>query len=204
MMLNRREGLIVWERAVQTDATPSVAATSDDELIARVRRREEPALGMIYDRYGRLVYAIALRITGDRESAEEVVQDTFQAVWQSAASFQPGGSLAAWVVGIARHRAIDTTRSRRFRARAREEVLDDARAGAEGAADTLVLRETVRRALDDLPGVQRQTIALAYYGGLTCSEIATRIGEPVGTVKSRLRVGLMKLRETLGGEETRS
>jgi RNA polymerase sigma-70 factor, ECF subfamily len=193
----------VWQRALEPETPRGIAATADEDLIIRVRRRDEAALGAIYDRYGRLVYTIALRITGDRESAEEVVQDTFQAVWQSAATFQPGASLVAWLIGIARHRAIDATRSRRFRARAREEVLDDARVGsrADGAAETLVLRETVRRALDDLPAAQRQTIALAYYGGLSCTEIAAQLGDPLGTVKSRLRGGMLRLRELLGSED---
>ena len=176
----------------------------DEELIARVCWREEPALGEIYDRYCRLVYSVALRIVGDREAAEEVVQDVFQAVWQSAGSFQPDGSFSAWLIGITRHRAIDATRSRRFRARAREDLLDDTRlaARAESPAEALMLRSLVRAALDQLPASQRQAIELAYYGGLTHVEIAARLGEPVGTVKSRMRMGMLRLREILKtGEE---
>lgn len=174
----------------------------DEELIARVRWHEEPALAAIYDRYSRLIYTIALRIVGDRESAEEVTQDVFQAVWQSAGSFQPTGNFSAWLIGIARHRAIDATRSRRHRARAREELLDDQRlssqAGAgDGGADLLMLRAVVRAALAELPASQRQAIELGYYGGLTHTEIAAQLGEPVGTVKSRMRMGLTKLRELL-------
>lgn len=192
------------------NATSTVAGAprtipSDAELIECVRRREEPALGTIYDRYARLVYTIALRITGDRESAEEVTQDVFQAVWQSAAGFHLGGSLSAWLIGITRHRAIDLTRSRRYRSRSREEVLDDQIAGPttsfDGTADAFALREMMRRALSGLSPVQRQAIELAYYGGLTYVEIANRIGEPIGTVKSRMRVGLMRLRELLGTSE---
>jgi RNA polymerase sigma-70 factor, ECF subfamily len=143
---------------------------------------------------------IALRIVGDRESAEEVMQDVFQAVWQSAGSFQPSGNFSAWLIGIARHRAIDATRSRRHRARAREELLDDERIaihGGAGEADVLMLRAVVRAALAELPASQRQAIELGYYGGLTQNEIAAQIGEPVGTVKSRMRLGLLKLRELL-------
>ncbi len=176
----------------------------DEELVTLVLRREEPALGIIYDRYGRLVYAIALRIIGDRAAAEEVVQDVFQAVWQSAATFTPGHSFAAWLTGIARHRAIDATRSRRFRARAREEALDDQRpsiAAADETTDALALRDVICRALGELPLRERQAIELAYYGGLTGSEIAARLGEPVGTVKSRLRTGLIKLRDLLRAAE---
>ena len=187
-------------RTVARAATAS--APPDEELIARVRWREEQALGLIYDRYSRLIYTIALRIVGDRESAEEVMQDVFQAVWQSAGSFQPNGNFSAWLVGIARHRAIDATRSRRHRARAREELLDDERmpstAGtSDGHADMLMLRAVVRAALAELPAAQRQVIELGYYGGLTHSEIAAQLGEPVGTVKSRMRLGMIKLRELL-------
>ena len=177
------------------------AAPADEELVWRVLRREESALGAIYDRYGRLVYTIALRITGDREAAEEVTQDVFQAVWQGAGSFQPGGSFAAWLTGIARHRAIDVTRSRRYRARAREAALDEHTAGDSAAgdapSDALVLRAVVQEALRELPPAQRQAIELAYYGGLTHAEIAGRLGEPVGTVKSRMRLGLTRLRGLL-------
>jgi RNA polymerase sigma-70 factor, ECF subfamily len=174
----------------------------DEELIARVCWHEEPALATIYDRYSRLIYMIALRIVGDRELAEEVVQDVFQAVWQSAGSFQPNGNFSAWLIGIARHRAIDATRSRRHRARAREELLDDERMAGQGSAsgseaDMLMLRAVVRSALAELPASQRQAIELGYYGGLTHTEIAAQLGEPVGTVKSRVRLGLLKLRELL-------
>ncbi len=174
----------------------------DEELIARVRWREEPALATIYDRYSRLIYMIALRIVGDRELAEEVVQDVFQAVWQSAGSFRPTGNFSAWLIGIARHRAIDATRSRPHRARAREELLDDERMAGHGGAsageaDVLMLRAVVRAALAELPAGQRQAIELGYYGGLTQTEIAAQLGEPIGTVKSRMRMGLIKLRELL-------
>lgn len=180
---------------------PDAAVSSDQELIARVLWRDEPALSAIYDRYNRLVYTVALRIVGDRQAAEEVTQDVFQAVWQSAGSFQPGGSLAAWLIGIARHRAIDATRSRRYRTRAREEAFDDSRiarsATAEAPTDAILLRQAIRMAMDKLPPPQRQALELAYYGGLTNQEIAARLGEPVGTVKSRVRLGLTRMRDLL-------
>src|SRR5919204_5725420 len=108
---------------IEPRATEDLAAMRDEELLALVIRRQEQALGALYDRYGRLVYTIALRITGDRQTAEEVVQDVFQNVWQAAGSFEPGvGSFSSWLFGIARHRAIDATRSKRERARAREQA----------------------------------------------------------------------------------
>jgi RNA polymerase sigma-70 factor (ECF subfamily) len=179
---------------------PDTAHVPDEELIARLRRREESALSAIYDRYGRLIYAIALRITGDRLASEEVVQDVFQAAWQSIGGFQPGGSLPAWLSGIARHRAIDLTRTRRVRARAREEQLEAANwadRAAGDAADALAMRVVVRSAMSQLPPAQRTAIELAYYAGLTTAEIAGQLGEPIGTIKSRMRLGLMRLRDLL-------
>lgn len=183
------------------------ASLRDDELLTLVQRRHEPALGVIYDRYGRLIYTIALRITGDRQTAEEVVQDVLQNVWQAAGTFQPGiGQFSSWIFGITRHRAIDATRSKRERARTREQTLD---AGApfvapgniERDVDQSLLRDAVRLALAKLPGNQRQAIELAYYGDLTRAEIAEQLGEPLGTVKTRLRLGLSKLRDLLRGLE---
>jgi RNA polymerase sigma-70 factor (ECF subfamily) len=186
---------------INTVNASDIVEAPDEELIKRVLRREELALSVIYDRYGRLVYTIALRITGDREASEEVTQDVFQAVWQAAGSFQPGGSFAAWLTGIARHRAIDMTRSRRYRARAREQTFEEFvpsdAATHNSQADALVLRTVIRAAMAELPPAQRQAIELAYYGGLTHVEIAARLGEPVGTVKSRMRLGLTRLRELL-------
>jgi RNA polymerase sigma-70 factor (ECF subfamily) len=175
---------------------------SDQELIARVCEREEAALGAIYDRYQRLIFTIALRITGDRVVAEEVVQDVFHAVWLSAGSFHPGASLPAWLAGIARHRAIDATRARTNRARERERLLVDheltpVSSAADAMADDLILRETVRAALGTLLPAQRQVLDMIYYGGLTYEETASRLGAPLGTVKSRARQALLKLRGEL-------
>jgi RNA polymerase sigma-70 factor (ECF subfamily) len=180
-----------------------VGALRDDELLALVARGDEAALGAVYDRYGGLVYTIALRVTGDRQTAEEVAQDVFQGVWQTAGSYQAGrGACAAWLVGITRHRAIDAMRSKRERARTREQTIEQGGfAETTGAPDPQMgdfdVRESVRSALETLPAPQRQAIELAYYGGLTRVEIAERLGEPIGTVKTRLRLGLLKLRDLL-------
>ncbi len=186
------------------DSSRAVPALRDDELVALVARRDEAALGHIYDRHGALVYAIALRVTGDRQTAEEVVQDVFQAIWQTAAGYQPGrGPAVAWVIGIARHRAIDATRSRREKARTREQAIGgpdgllEIPGGPDPAAADLDTREAVRAALASLPPAQRQAVELAYFGGLTRVEIADRLGEPIGTVKTRLRLAMLKLRDLL-------
>lgn len=201
----QRSGSVPEARSTERTYTVTVELDTlrDEELLVLVVRRYEPALGAIYDRYGRLVYTIALRITGDRLTAEEVVQDVFQNVWQTGASFQPGlGSFSAWLTGIARHRAIDAMRSKRERSRAAEQTLVEAwplpdESSLETEVDRREVRDTIREALGALPSSQRQTIELAYYGGLTRAEIASRLGEPIGTVKTRLRLGLLKLRDLL-------
>ena len=188
-----------------TDQSTSSDPTSlaDEALVSLVSRRDEAALGILYDRYIRLVFSVALRITGDRQTAEEVVQDVFQNVWLSAHSYQvSAGAVSSWLLGITRHRAIDATRSKRERARNREQALDitfmsPASSGPEDEVDKRLQRDAVRSALADLPSNQRQAIELAYYGGFTGAEIAERLGEPVGTIKTRLRLALLKLRDRL-------
>ena len=188
---------------IEPRAVEDLTALRDEELLVLVIRRRERALGQLYDRYGRLVYTIALRITGDRQTAEEVVQDVFQNVWQAAGSYQAGvGQFSAWLLGITRHRAIDATRSKRERARTREQALDvgiplSDESDIERDVARSLLRDTVRAALQELPTNQRQAVELAYYGDLTRAEIAERLGEPLGTVKTRLRLGLLKLRDLL-------
>ncbi len=185
-------------------ALADLSALSDEALLGLIVQREEAALGALYDRYAALVYTVALRITGDRQTAEEVMQDVFQSVWQSAGGFQQTlGAVSGWVVGITRHRAIDATRTKRERARNREvtgidqTTLPFSSPAADAGVEQYALSEAVRTALADLPQNQRQAIELAYYGGLTRVEIAERLGEPLGTVKTRLRLGLAKLRDLL-------
>jgi RNA polymerase sigma-70 factor, ECF subfamily len=193
-------------------------AFDEPRLLYRVRQRDERALAALYDRYAGLVYAVALRIVGDRHLAEEVLQDTFFRCWDEVARFDPArGRLSSWLLGVARNRAIDLLRSRQHQARLHErESLDPGdrqgdpgpRAGAPAGPgpggpasppgeDLVLLRETVTQALDGLPLAQRQAISLAYYGGLTQSEIATLLGIPLGTVKTRIRDGMERLRRTL-------
>ncbi len=180
-------------------ATDYRSTLRDEELLALIGQSDELALGVLYDRYGRLVFSIALRITGDRLSAEEITQDVFQIVWQQVGGFRAAaGTIPGWIVGITRHRAIDETRSRRHKARQREVETDETALeqmpDGNGVEQQAVMRGDVRNALSELPTAQRQTIELAYYGGLTCTEIASTLGTSVGTVKTRLRLGLVKLR----------
>ncbi len=185
------------------DTNASESLTIDDEtLLGLIRSQDESALSSLYERYSRLLYSIALRITGDSGSAEEITQDVFQAVWQRAAQFRPNsGSVQAWLGGIVRHRALDEVRSRWHRARQNEFTLDtmpDLQAAMERGWEHLsILRADMRAALARLPVKQRQALELAFYGGLTSQEIAARLGESVGTIKSRLRLGLDKLRDVV-------
>jgi RNA polymerase sigma-70 factor (ECF subfamily) len=166
--------------------------------MARLLRHDEAALATIYDRYHQLLYTVALRITGDRGLSEEVLQDVFHIVWRAAGAFQPTGNLAAQLVGIARHRAIDATRSRTFHARSREQLLDHMQQAIAPArieeAERQIVPLSVRAALAELPP-QLQALDLAYYGGLTQVEIAARLDVPLGTVKSWLRCAIEHLRD---------
>lgn len=184
-----------------TSELDKLALLRDEELLLFVQQHDSQALGALYDRYGRLVFSIAFRITNDRSSAEEVTQDVFQIVWQGAGGFKSSaGTAAGWLVGITRHRAIDEIRSRRHKSREREiltgwtpfEISD-----TNDVAQQVALRSDVDAALRDLPVAQRQAIEMAYYGGLTCNEIATSLGTSSGTIKTRIRLGIVKLRAML-------
>ena len=189
------------DRAVVTAG--EAAALHDGALLARMLRHDEGALADLYDRHARVLFALALRIVGDRALAEEVLQDAFLQCWRHAVHYDPArGSVAAWLIGVTRNRAIDLLRSRQHRARVREnhfftEPGDGRDADAGGREDIALLRQVVGTALDRLPYVQREAIELAYYGGLTQREIAARQGQPLGTVKTRMRSGLERLHEML-------
>lgn len=174
---------------------------SDRELLARLRERDEAALETLYDRYAGLCHSLAHRIVGDAELAQEVLQDTFLRCWKGVDQFDGSrGSLAGWLMGITRNRAIDLLRGRQHQARLRERTsLDQSHGDAvPDAVHAVVLRQVVGAALAALPPQQRTAIELAYYGGLTQTEIAARLGEPLGTVKSHMRAGLLRLRGLLG------
>jgi RNA polymerase sigma-70 factor (ECF subfamily) len=171
---------------------------TDEELAEALGRRDPSALEELYDRYGRMAFALAVRIAGSPETAEEVVQEAFLSVWNGAATYQSGrGALRTWLLSIAHHRAIDSVRRRTARVQAAP--LDE-RVQYVGGEDVWrdvsrsLTRDEVRAALAALPAEQRESIELAYFGGFTYPEIAQRLDLPLGTVKSRLRLGLQKLR----------
>lgn len=188
--------------------TGSTSVGTDRDLVARAARGDERAVAQLYDRFAGMLYAIAYRITGERADAEEVVLECFAQAWRDAPRFEAErGSVAAWLTMITRSRALDHVRSRSRRARATEGAAADDPGGAPAlgswrsdpseAVDSAERQVHVREALDALSPPQRQAIELAYFEGLSQSEIAARLNEPLGTVKTRVRLGMQKLREAL-------
>ena len=183
--------------------TRDLAHFSDEALVALVARGEEGALAELYDRLGGIAYSLALRVLRDRALAEDAVQEAFLAVWRSAARFVPERARArSWVLTLVHRRAVDLVRREATR---RTEPLDDTdRPGGEAADQPTWLRyerERVQKALRTLPDQQRELIELAYYGGFTQSQLADRVGVPLGTVKSRMFTGLTRLGELLRDDE---
>ena len=173
----------------------------DGEIAAQLQRGEATAIGRLYDRYGRLAYGLALRILKDRSAAEEVVQDAFVGAWRNAKGFDASrGSVRNWLLSIVHHRAIDQVRgTARIRREAQLEAIERT-AEVPDAWQALSLdleRQQIREAFALLPDAQRQTLELAYFGGLTHAEIARRMEVPLGTVKGRMRIGLEKMRSFL-------
>jgi RNA polymerase sigma-70 factor (ECF subfamily) len=172
---------------------------SDEALVALAARSEQSALAELYDRYGRVAYGLALRIVRDERLAEDAVQDGFLAAWRSAPRFAPErGKAATWLLTLVHRRAVDLVRREERR---RAESLELAPEPSAGAADEdawlRLRRERVQEALRRLPDPQREALELAYYGGFTQSELAERLGQPLGTIKSRMFSGLSRLRELL-------
>lgn len=198
----------VRPRGAYLEYEPTSGVTEDTLLVQRMANGDERALGELYDRHGRVMYTLAYAIVGERADAEEVVVDTFGQAWRGAAQFDPGrGSVGAWLSTIARTRSLDLVRARGRRARVLERaasvVVDVTPSAADREAEQSETSGMVRRGLDALPAAQRQAIELAYFGGLSQSEIAARLGEPLGTIKTRIRDGMEKLRELLIKEGVR-
>jgi RNA polymerase sigma-70 factor, ECF subfamily len=171
---------------------------SDAPLVAGIEARDPGALAALYDRYAGIALAVALRITGDREEAEEAVQDTIWQIWTGRVRYDPvRGRFRTWVFMIARSRALDRVR-RRASANARRAAIGDELQRPQLDPREMELACDLQESLAALNGDQRDAILLAFYGGLTHEEIAERLGNPVGTVKSRIRRGLLELRAALG------
>jgi RNA polymerase sigma factor (sigma-70 family) len=186
--------------------TASPADDADRAVLALIIDGQLDALQDLYDRYRTMAYSIALRITTDPSLAEDVVQDAFLGVWRNASRYVEGrGSVKTWLLSIVHHRAIDAVRRRRPTTALPERedtpppslTLPDIWAEVAGNLD----RAAIAAAMGTLTDVQREAIELAYWGGLTQQEIAARTAAPLGTVKSRVRLGLLGLRRALIGED---
>jgi RNA polymerase sigma-70 factor (ECF subfamily) len=169
--------------------------TADLALVSGIRSGKESAMAQLYDRYSAIVYSVALRVLGDTGAAEDVLQDVFIQLWRNPGLFDSSrGNLAAWLSVIARNRAIDALRKRRP-----ESEIDDIVISVEpdlaGDAERARAMEKVRGTMGVMPSAQRSALEMAYFEGLTHTEIAAKTGEPLGTVKTRIRAGLLQLRK---------
>jgi RNA polymerase sigma-70 factor (ECF subfamily) len=173
------------------------ALPSDVSLVTAIRSADQGAMAALYDRYSSIVYAVALRVLQDTGAAEDVLQDIFMQLWRNPGLFDASrGNMAAWLAVITRHRAIDALRRRRP-----ENDIADVVVSVEtdfaGDADRSRAMDRVRGALQTMPTPQRSALEMAYFEGLTHNEIAEKTGEPLGTIKTRIRTGLLSLRKVL-------
>jgi len=194
--IDRRQG--------QDAMLDKTAEETQTQLLRRVAARDREALADFYDQVAGVLYSTALRILGDSHEAEEVIQDVFVQIWEKAPMFDVVlGTPFHWAVSITRNRSIDRLRSRQRRARVVEELRQEEIASGEPYAPAAPANldtehiSIVRNAVLSLPLEQRQAIELAFFGGLTHAEIASKLNEPLGTVKARIRRGMLKLRESL-------
>lgn len=186
-----------------------LSGVDDAVLLTMIASAHTEALGVLYERYGRLVFTVAIHVVGDRETAEEITQDVFMRVWQGASTYRIElAKVSTWLIGITRHRAIDELRRRgarpeKLRADWPEDVGRDHHDGLpveDGPQETVESNlhgHEIRQAIQTLPPEQRVVLSLAFFGGLTHNEMAEFLGQPLGTVKSRVRLAMQKLRDTL-------
>ena len=186
-------------RATEARPRRDLAHLSDEALLALCSRADDSALAELYDRYGRVAYGLALRIVRDRALAEDAVQEAFLGVWRSAGTFlAEQGKPSTWILTLVHRRAVDLVRrEQRRRGEPLEDVSHPTGEATEEEAWLRAQRQVVQEALRKLPPEQREAIELAYYGGFTQSELAERLGQPLGTIKSRMFTGLRRLRELL-------
>jgi len=189
--------------------TEDLSALSDADLIVRVSAGDARALEVLYDRYSRVVYSFALRIVSDPLIAEEILQEVFFRTWQQGRAFrETRGAFVTWLLSITHNMAIDEVRKRRRRPQKADSeepeavlaAVPDPSQDIEGEVWLSSLRTIIETALVQLPPAQRESIELAYFQGLTQREIAERLNEPLGTIKTRMRLGIHKLREQLGDQ----
>jgi len=165
------------------------------EVVSAIRSGDESAMAYLYDKYSSIVYSVALRVLADTGAAEDVLQEVFMQLWRNPGAFDASrGNLAPWLAVIARNRAIDSLRRRQPETDIEDVILSVEPDMAGDAARSRAM-EKVRSALGSMPAPQRSALEMAYFEGLTHTEIAEKTGEPLGTVKTRIRAGLMALRK---------
>jgi RNA polymerase sigma-70 factor, ECF subfamily len=173
------------------------AMTSDVVLVTAIRSGDQGSMAALYDRYSSIVYSVALRVLQDTGAAEDVLQEIFMQLWRNPGAFDASrGNMAAWLAVIARNRAIDALRRRRPENNI-EDVVVSVEHDLASEADRSRTMERVRGALQMMPAPQRSALEMAYFEGMTHSEIAGKTGEPLGTIKTRIRAGLLTLRKAL-------
>ncbi len=178
-----------------SNAEVKVSSADDDALMSAVRSGDELAMGALYDRYSGIVYSVGLRVLGDTGAAEDILQDVFMQLWRNPDIFDPKrGSLGPWLAVITRNRAIDLVRKRHPETDITDVVVS-VHPDMIGSADRGRAIEKVRGALNSMPPAQRNVLEMAYFDGLTHTEIAAKTGEPLGTIKTRIRAGLSSLRK---------
>jgi len=178
--------------------TPGLQTDSPDAaLVSRIRTGDQQAMADLYDRYSGVVYAVALRVLANTEAAEDILQDVFMQLWRNPSAFDSSrGSLAPWLAVIARNRAIDQVRKRKPETDI-EDVVIAVDADLESSVGRRLSIDKVRAALKEMPPDQRRLIEMAFFEGLTHTEIAAKTSEPLGTVKTRIRAGLLALRKAV-------
>ena len=198
------------ERPTDAGETPDLVSLSDADLIGRAADGDARALEVLYDRYSRVVFSFGLRIVGDPQLAEELLQEVFFRAWQQGGSFRSNkGSFITWLLSITHNMAIDEVRKRRRRPQKADSedpesvlaAVPDSGPDVEDEVWLGALRDTIEGAMASLPPAQRQAIEMAYFRGLTQREIAEQLGEPLGTIKTRMRLGMQKLRDQLEGNQ---
>ena len=179
-------------------SNPELKGVSPDSaLVSAIRSGDESAMAQMYDRYSSIVYSVSLRVLGDTGAAEDVLQDVFMQLWRNPGGFDSSrGNLGPWLAVIARNRAIDVLRRRRPETDL-ENVILSVEPDLAGDAERARAMEKVRGTLGSMPAAQRMALEMAYFEGLTHTEIAAKTGEPLGTIKTRIRAGLLALRVAL-------
>jgi RNA polymerase sigma-70 factor (ECF subfamily) len=171
---------------------------ADLAIVSGLKTGDQGAMAQLYDRYSSVVYAVALRVLGDTGAAEDVLQEVFLQLWRNPSAFDAArGSLASWLAVITRNRAIDSLRKRRPETDIEDVVLSVA-TDLAAEADRARAAETVRGVMGSMAPAQRSALEMAYWEGMSHSEIANKTGEPLGTVKTRIRAGLIALRKAFG------